>query len=94
MSSTPGTRSAGAGRRLSVTATPGGRLMELLSPRGGSDPGAPTMILQHGEALIYTLSKAAALEQLVMCEYLYAAFSMKDRDDEGLSPIQLVAVRR
>ena len=67
------------------TVSPGGRLMQLLSARGGVAPGAPTMVLQHREALIYTLGKAAALEQLVMCQYLYAAFSMKDRDDEGLT---------
>jgi hypothetical protein len=52
------------------------------------------MVLQHREALIYTLGKAAALEQLVMCQYLYAAFSMKDRDDEGLTAVELEAVRR
>src|SRR5207247_10568259 len=65
--------------------------MQLLSARGGVDPGAPTMVLQHREALIWTLGKAAALEQLVMCQYLYAAFSIKDRDDEGLSQAQLEA---
>jgi Ferritin-like len=75
-------------------AAPGGRLMQLLSARGGTEPGAPTMVLQHREALIYTLGKAAALEQLVMCQYLYAAFSMKDRDGEGLGDVQLEAVRR
>jgi hypothetical protein len=68
--------------------------MQLLASRGGADPGAPTMVLQHREALVYTLGKAAALEQLVMCQYLYAAFAMKDRDDEGLTPSQLEAVRR
>jgi hypothetical protein len=68
--------------------------MQLLQARGGTEPGAPTMVLQHREALIYTLGKAAALEQLVMCQYLYAAFSMKDRGDEGLSDEQLSAVRR
>jgi len=52
------------------------------------------MVLQHREALIWTLGKAAALEQLVMCQYLYAAFSLKDRDDEGLTPAQLEATRR
>jgi hypothetical protein len=78
----------------STSAVVGGRLMQLLSARGGTEPGAPTMVLQHREALIYTLGKAAALEQLVMCQYLYAAFSMKDRDDEGLAPPQLEAVRR
>ena len=68
--------------------------MRLLAARGGTVPGAPTMVLQHREALVWTLGKAAALEQLVMCQYLYAAFSMKDRDDEGLTPEQLEATRR
>jgi hypothetical protein len=68
--------------------------MQLLAARGGAEPGAPTMVLQHREALVYTLGKAAALEQLVMCQYLYAAFAMKDREDEGLSSVQLEAVRR
>src|SRR5258706_5165668 len=68
--------------------------MQLLSARGGSVAGEPTMVLQHREALIWTLGKAAALEQLVMCQYLYAAFSLKDRDDEGLSQDQLDATRR
>ena len=72
----------------------GGRLMQLLQSRGGTAVGAPTMVIQHREALVYTLGKAAALEQLVMCQYLYAAFSMKDRDDEGLTEQQLEAVRR
>ena len=68
--------------------------MRLLAARGGTVPGAPTMVLQHREALVWTLGKAAALEQLVMCQYLYAACSMKDRDDEGLTPEQLEATRR
>ena len=68
--------------------------MRLLGARGGTVPGASTMVLQHREALVWTLGKAAALEQLVMCQYLYAAFSMKDRDDEGLTPEQLAATRR
>ena len=68
--------------------------MRLLAARGGTVPGAPTMVLQHREALVWTLGKAAALEQLVMCQYLYATCSMKDRDDEGLTPEQLEATRR
>src|SRR6185369_10505810 len=77
-----------------IAAPPTGRLMRLLAARGGTVPGEPTMVIQHREALIWTLGKAAALEQLVMCQYLYAAFSIKDRDDEGLSPAQLEATRR
>src|SRR5262252_7837618 len=75
-----------------------GRLMQLLLSRGGAIAaehlGEPTLVLQHREALVYTLGKAAALEQLVMCQYLYAAFSLKDRDDEGLTQPQLDAARR
>ena len=63
--------------------------MRLLAARGGTVPGAPTMVLQHREALVWTLGKAAALEQLVMCQYLYAAFSMKDREDDGRSTTSL-----
>jgi ferritin-like protein len=78
-----------------TTAPPeGGRLMRLLAARGGTATGEPTMVLQHREALIWTLGKAAALEQLVMCQYLYAAFALKDRDDDGLTPAQLEATRR
>ena len=74
--------------------------MQLLLSRGGAvatgtgAAGEPTMVLQHREALVYTLGKAAALEQLVMCQYLYAAFSIKDRDDDGLTDAQLEATRR
>ena len=68
--------------------------MRLLEARGGTVPGAQTMVLQHREALIWTLGKAAALEQLVMCQYLYAAFGLKDREDDGLSEPQLDATRR
>jgi alkylhydroperoxidase family enzyme len=75
-----------------------GRLMQLLLSRGGAITAEhlaePTMVLQHREALVYTLGKAAALEQLVMCQYLFAAFSMKDREDDGLAPEQLQAVKR
>jgi hypothetical protein len=79
---------------MTTIAPPGGRLMRLLSARGGVVPGVPTMVLQHREALIWTLGKAAALEQLVMCQYLYAAFSIRSSDDEGLRPEQLEAARR
>jgi hypothetical protein len=64
-------------------------------PHGADDSSheAP-MVFAHREALIFTLGKAAALEHLVMCQYLYAAFSLKEREDEGLNPDQLPMVRR
>jgi Ferritin-like len=83
-------------------AATGGRLADLLRSRDGApggdagSPGGqlPAIVIQHREALVYTLAKAAALEHLVMCQYLYAAFSMKDRADEGLTDEQLGAVKR
>ena len=66
--------------------TPEGRLAHVLRVRGGSAPAeAETpMVIEHREALIYTLGKAAELEHLVMCQYLYAAFTMKTKEAEGL----------
>src|SRR4029079_5802415 len=64
-------------------------------PKGDAQPGQQQpMVFAHREALIFTLGKAAALELLVMCQYLYAAFSLKEREDEGLQPDQLALVRR
>ncbi|MBI3747134.1 MAG: ferritin-like protein [Chloroflexi bacterium] len=74
--------------------TSAGRLIHILESRGGTSGSGTGIVLQHREALVYTLSKAAALEHLVMCQYLYAAFSMKDREDDGLPPEQLAAVKR
>ena len=68
--------------------------MQLLMARGGAVAGTPSMVLQHRDALVWTLGKAAALEQLVMCQYLYAAFGLRNREDEGLSPEELEATRR
>ena len=50
--------------------------------------------LEHREALIYTLGKAAELEHLIMLQYLFAAFSLKQNVSEGLSAEALVAVQR
>jgi Ferritin-like len=52
------------------------------------------MVLEHREALIYTLGKAAELEHLVMCQYLYAAFSLKQSEAEGISAEGLADVKR
>jgi Ferritin-like len=50
--------------------------------------------LEHREALIYTLGKAAELEHLVMCQYLYAAFSLKETEAEGVPADLLPTVKR
>jgi hypothetical protein len=71
-----------------------GRLAELLSTRGGrAEPEAP-FVIEHREALIYMLCQAAELEHGIMCQYLFAAFSLKQSTDEGLTPDALDAVTR
>ena len=75
-----------------VSPGPHGPLANVLAVRGGtgSDGGG----LQHREALIYTLGKAAELEHLVMLQYLFGAFSLKQKVSEGVSAEQLVAIER
>ena len=51
-------------------------------------------MIEHREALIYMICEAAELEHLLMCEYLFAAFSLKDQPDATLTAEQLEAVRR
>jgi hypothetical protein len=71
-----------------------GRLAEVLATRGGrAEPEAP-FVIEHREALIYMLCQAAELEHGIMCQYLFAAFSLKQRADEGLTAEELDAVTR
>ena len=76
---------------------PRGPLAHVLAVRAGAPGGAaggPRVRLEHREALIYTLGKAAELEHLIMLTYLYAAFSLKQREDEGISADGLAAAKR
>jgi CDGSH-type Zn-finger protein/truncated hemoglobin YjbI len=69
-----------------------GRLAQLIATRGGqASPEAP-FVIEHREALIYMLCEAAELEHGIMCQYLYAAFSLKQ--GEGLAGDQLAAAQR
>jgi Ferritin-like len=71
-----------------------GRLAEVIASRGGrAAPEAP-FVIEHREALIYMLCEAAELEHGIMCQYLFAAFSLKQGEDEGLSADELEAVLR
>ncbi len=76
-------------------ATPGphGPLASVLAVRRGQGD-LNTGGLEHREALVYTLGKAAELEHLVMLQYLFAAFSLKQSVEEGLTPETLAAVQR
>ena len=63
-----------------------GRLAEVLATRGGRTEPEAALVIEHHEALIYMLFQAAELEYGIMCQYLFAAFSLKQRADEGLAP--------
>jgi hypothetical protein len=49
--------------------------------------------IEHREALIYTLCKAAELEHLIICQYLFAAASLKKDATEGLAESVVPTVR-
>ena len=50
---------------------------------------AGTVVIEHRDALIYMLSEAAELEHAIMCQYLFAGFSLKTSVDEGVDERQL-----
>jgi hypothetical protein len=52
------------------------------------------MVIEHREALIYMICEAAELEHGLMCEYLFAALSLKDSVEEGVTEDQLAAIER
>ena len=59
-----------------------------------SDPPAePVLNVDTREELVYLLGQACEIEHGLMCEYLYAQFSLKRGTDEGLTPAQLVRVQ-
>src|ERR1022692_1924490 len=71
-----------------------GRLAQLIATRGGlASPEAP-FVIEHREALIYMLCEAAELEHGIMCQYLFAAFTLKQNEGEDLTAGELAATRR
>jgi ferritin-like protein len=59
-----------------------------------SDPPAePELKVDTREELVYLLGQACEIEHGLMCEYLYAQFSLKRAPDEGLTPDQLTRVQ-
>jgi hypothetical protein len=59
------------------------------------DAPPPQVIrIESREHLLSTVAEAAELEHTVMCLYLYAVFSLKQSEDEGLSSSELAAVTR
>jgi Ferritin-like len=56
--------------------------------------GEPTIVVERRKELTYLLCQAAELEHGLMCEYLYAAFSLKSTAGPGLRDDQLATVAR
>jgi Ferritin-like len=54
----------------------------------------PTIVVEHREHLWYLLAEAAQVEHLIMCQYLYASFSLKAGPEDGLTAEQAAAVAR
>src|SRR5262245_27126657 len=82
-------------KRIESAPTAGrGRLAEVLASRGGKAAPEAPFVIEHREALIYMLCEAAELEHGIMCQYLFADFSLKQRADEGLTADALRAVPR
>ena len=71
-----------------------GRLAQVIATRGGLAPPEAPFVIEHREALIYLLCQAAELEHGIMCQYLYAVFSLKQSESEGLSQQEAAAVQR
>src|SRR5271166_2456273 len=71
-----------------------GRLAQIIATRGGLAPPEAPFVIEHREALIYMLCEAAELEHGIMCQYLFAAFTLKQDESEGLTAGELAAARR
>jgi Ferritin-like len=53
----------------------------------------PVLTVDTREELVYLLGQACEIEHGLMCEYLYAQFSLKRGPDEGLTEAQLARVK-
>ena len=54
----------------------------------------PKIVIEHREHLWWLLSEALQLEHMIMCQYLFAQFSLKDGARDGLTAEQADAVDR
>jgi hypothetical protein len=54
----------------------------------------PQVVVTNREDLWWLLAEASQLEHMIMCQYLFAEFSLKSGTDEGLSSEQAAAVER
>ncbi|MFL6575838.1 MAG: ferritin-like domain-containing protein [Povalibacter sp.] len=59
-----------------------------------SDNTEPEIIVGPREQLFHLLAEAAEIEHTLMCSYLYAAFSLKRGEEDGLTATQAEVVNR
>ena len=52
----------------------------------------PELVVENRGHLWNLLMAAETLEHLILCQYLYASFSLKTDPDEGLTAVQAEAV--
>jgi hypothetical protein len=52
------------------------------------------LVVEHREQLWSLLIEAAQFEHMIMCQYLYACFSLRTEPDEGLTAEQADAIAR
>jgi uncharacterized membrane protein len=81
-------------QRATTPAAGQGRLAQVIATRGGKAAPEAPFVIEHREALIYMLCEAAELEHGIMCQYLFAAFSLRQSAGEGLAEAELAAVAR
>ncbi|HYY45692.1 MAG TPA: ferritin-like domain-containing protein, partial [Candidatus Angelobacter sp.] len=55
--------------------------------------GEPPVRVESREELVYLLGEACEIEHGLLCEYLYAQFSLKRSVDEGVTPEQLARIQ-
>ena len=61
---------------------------------GGQLMAEPALVVESREHLWYLLTEASQLEHMIMCQYLFAAFSLKQGTHEGLTSEQAEVVDR
>jgi Ferritin-like len=54
----------------------------------------PRLVVTNREHVWWLLAEAAQLEHMIMCQYLFAEFSLKDGANDGLTADQALAVAR
>jgi len=53
-----------------------------------------TIVIKSRDQLMFMLCEAATLEHMIMCQYLFASFSLKRSVSEGVTPEQLNSIKK